>query len=65
MIAIDVVFVFNGTEGDTINLTTNRATLKAILNELADGVTYYNGDPTEAQSELIEQGVADITEAIS
>ena len=65
MIAIDVGFVFNGTEGDVINLTTNRATLKAILNELADGVTYYNGDPTEAQSELIERGVADITEAIS
>ena len=65
MIAIDVGFVFNGTEGDAINLTTNRAILKAILNELADGVTYYNGDPTEAQSELIEQGIADITEVLS
>lgn len=65
MVAIDVGFVFDGTEGDVINLSLNRATLKAILNELAGGVTYYNGDPTEAQSELVEQGISDITESLS
>lgn len=65
MVAIDVGFVFDGTEGDSISLSLNRAILKAILNELADGVTYYNGDPTETQSELIDQGISSITASLS
>jgi hypothetical protein len=65
MIAVDVSFVFSSNAEDTVTLVTNRATLKALLNELSGGVTYYNGEPTEDESELVEQGIADITEALS